>query len=220
MNLRALVTAIAVTFVLLSVVPAYGQAYPAFEGFIGFSLLNNDYGTVRHNSPGVQFNFGFNPLRRVRLITDLSAQFHGSEMRFGGEDVRLNEYRIMFGPEFVFRNRSRATPFAHILVGYARRSYSIPTGEWSCDYDGCSEDQFTLVRDSGFATAVGGGLDVDIRPNYGIRLIQFDYMRANLNRDYPDFVPDEGALPVINSWQKDYRISAGFYFRFGQRGNR
>ena len=219
MKRRGLVVAIAFALFLLLPAPLPAQAYPAVEGFAGFSLLNNEYGATRRNSPGLQLNFGYNPLRRVRLIADFSAQFHGSDIQFSNREVKVRDYRMLFGPEVVIRNRSRATPFAHVLAGYASRRFVWPTGEWNCtDISGdCSEIMRTLVSDSGFAMAVGGGVDVNLRPNYGIRLFQFDYMRAHLSRSNPDFVPDQGMLPTLKSWQTDYRISAGFYFRFGER---
>lgn len=36
------------------------QTYPAGEFHLGFTEFNNEYGTDRHNSPGVVFNFGYN----------------------------------------------------------------------------------------------------------------------------------------------------------------
>jgi hypothetical protein len=71
----------AVPAVFLVLIPqAWTQSYPATEGYLGYSHYNNEYGTDRHNSPGVEFNFGYNLARSLQLLADVGVQFHNTDI--------------------------------------------------------------------------------------------------------------------------------------------
>ncbi len=215
----ALVAALA----LASALPLRAQVYPTAEAYLSFAISNNEYGNDRLNSPGVQFSGGYNPHRYIRLTGEFSGFFHGTGLTFGGRELRMRDYQLLFGPEFVFRNRTRLSPFVHVLAGYATRRYAVPNGIYYCGggfFGSCTEQYTTLTSDSGFGAAFGGGLDINVHPVIAIRAVQFDYFRSNLGRGDLQFVTDQGPLPVLHSWQKNYRIGAGIVFKLGERGGR
>lgn len=209
---------------LLAVVPAHGQrfsaTYPAFEGFLGFSANNNQFGDDRHNSFGVQGSGSFNPHRNIRAVADFGAHYHGTDIRwsFNNREAHLTEYQFLLGPEFVLRNKSRSTPFVHAMVGVAGRHYAVPTGFVTCSYGGCYSEDFTLATDFGFASSFGGGVDVDISPLCALRVVQFDYIRTHLSRNTLNWPDIEGQLPIVTGWQNNYRFGIGVVFKIGERG--
>lgn len=211
-------------FALFLCVPtAQAQQYPVAESYVGFTVLNNEYGTDRHNSPGAQLSFGYNVARNLRLVTDFGAQSHRTDIVWtNGKQARANDYQLLFGPELAIRNSPRVTPFVHGLVGVAFRHYAVPNGDWICTgyptYS-CYQDHFDLAQETGFASGVGGGLDWHTHPTISVRLVQFDWIRSNLSRDNVDFSPAQGQLPILKGWQDNYRFSCGVTFRFGQKGS-
>lgn len=205
----------------VTVSDARAQAYPAMEAYVGYSHYNNEYGTDRHNSPGVQFNFGYNVARYLQLQGDFGAQFHNTNIVWtNGKKAEADSYQFLFGPELKMRNRSTVTPFAHVLAGAALRNYAVPTGDWVCNGFplNCYETSFSVARESGFAWSVGGGLDWQVRPWLSLRIVQFDWIRTHLSRDNESFSPHQGSLPTLSGWQDNYRFSAGIVFRLGERG--
>lgn len=194
------------------------QVYPVAEGYIGFTVMNNEYGTDRHNSPGVHFSFGYNVARNLRLLADFGAEYHNTNIFWtNGQKASANDYQLLFGPELTIRTSPKITPFFHGLVGVAFRHYAVPNGNWICIDFTCYQDHFDLAKENGFASGVGGGLDWHVRPNISVRFVQFDWIRTNLSRDNPDF-SIQNQLPVLKGWQDNYRFSAGVTFRFGEKG--
>lgn len=209
--------------VVAAVCGSRAQAYPAMEAYLGYSHYNNEYGTDRHNSPGLQFNFGYNVARNLQLLGDFGAQFHSTGIVWtNGKKAEADSYQFLFGPELRIRNRSTLTPFAHALAGAALRNYAVPTGNWICSGFplNCYETSFSVARDSGFAWSVGGGLDWQVRPWLSLRMVQFDWIRTHLSRDNRNFSPQQGSLPTLSGWQDNYRFSAGIVFRLGEKGLR
>jgi len=200
---------------------AWAQTYPAMEAYLGYSHYNNEYGTDRHNSPGLQFNFGYNIARNLQLLGDFGAQFHSTNIVWtNGKQAEADSYQFLFGPELKIRNRSRLTPFAHALAGAALRNYAVPSGNWVCTGfpSNCYQTSFSVARDSGFACSIGGGLDWRIHPAISLRIVQFDWIRCNLSRDNKDFSPQQGSLPIVSGWQDNYRFSIGVSFQLGEKG--
>ncbi len=202
--------------------PAWAQLYPAAEGYIGFTVFNNEYGTDRHNSPGVHASFGYNVARNLRLLADFGAQYHSTDIVWtNGQSASADDYQLLFGPELTLRHNPRVTPFVHGLVGVAFRHYAVPTGNWICTgYPNyiCYQDHFDIAKESGFASGVGGGIDWLVHPIVAVRLVQFDWIRTNLSRDNVNYSPAQGELPTLKGWQDNYRFSIGFTFRMGEKG--
>ncbi len=211
-------------FLVMLLLPstAQPQVYPAAEGYIGFTVFNNEYGTDRHNSPGVQFSFGYNAMRNLRIVGDFAAEIHDTNIVWtNGRRADADDYQLLFGPELTLRNSEKVTPFVHGLAGIALRHYAVPNGEWICSglppYN-CYQDHFDIARETGFASAVGGGFDWHLTPMVSFRLMQFDWLRSHLSRDNVNYSPAQGELPVLAGWQNNYRFSCGIVFRLGEKG--
>ncbi|HVN17557.1 MAG TPA: hypothetical protein VMU05_02265 [Dongiaceae bacterium] len=198
-----------------------GQSYPAAEAYFGFTVLNNEYGSDRHNSPGVVFDFGYNVRRSVRIVADFGAEFHDTNIFWvNGRKAHVNDYQMLFGPELVLRKSSKVTPFVHGLVGMGFRRYAVPSDSWSCDGFMCSQDSFNVAKESGFATGVGGGVDWHVRRGVSMRIAQFDWIRTNLNRANGAYAPVRNQLPSLGANQDNYRFSFGLTLHIGARRTR
>jgi hypothetical protein len=197
---------------------AHAQIFPAAEGYIGFTVLNNAYGTDRHNSPGVHFSFGYNAARNLRLLADFGAEIHDTNIVWtNGKKADADDYQLLFGPELTIRKHPKVTPFVHGLVGVAFRHYAVPNGNWICIDFNCYQDHFDIARETGFASGVGGGIDWHVHPQVSLRVVQFDWIRTNLSRDNANFSNVSG-LPTLQGWQDNYRFSCGVTFRMGEKG--
>jgi outer membrane immunogenic protein len=98
-------------------------------------------------------------------------------------------YTYLFGPRFSLRSDPHVTVFAHVLIGGGRltaSSGSVSAGE------------------NGFVTALGGGLDLPVRHNLAIRVMQVDYLLTR-------FARADGS----SATQSNIRVSAGIVFHFG-----
>ena len=102
---------------------------------------------------------------------------------------------MLFGPEFSYRSDSCFRPFAHVLFGFSQsdmdpidvRSIELDEGtgtnegyyyRYEYDIAGKVEGQ------TGFAVALGGGLDIKAGKHLSIRAIQLDYMPTYGQNEY------------------------------------
>jgi hypothetical protein len=112
----------------------------------------------------------------------ITADFSGHYGTYAGPTSR---YTFLFGPSFPFRIWN-LTPFAHVLLGVLH----VDTTE-----------NPTLTY-SGFARAVGGGLDLKASKRFAVRVGQFDYEWVHV----PAYnLPDTAG---------SFRVSAGIVFKF------
>ena len=114
-------------------------------------------------------------------------------------------YTTLFGPEFSYRKNSVVRPFAHILFGFSQATVdniAFESNEYQEYFGGYSksdrsyERSFTGKMDgsTGFAMAIGGGLDVKAGKHVSIRVFQLEYVPAysqydiafDYNQDYFD----------------------------------
>src|SRR5574337_1226971 len=103
-NVRLLSSAFAIFLSFCHAPYIRAQAYPAAEGYVGFTVFNNEYGTERHNSPGVHASFGYNVLRNLRLLADFGAEYHNTNIVWtNGKSASANDYQLLFGPELTIR---------------------------------------------------------------------------------------------------------------------
>jgi len=68
-------------------------------------------------------------------------------------ELKTRVYNFLAGPEFKARNSTRFTPFVHALGGFAHTSATFTT-------PGPTHILFLRRRDTSFAMALGGGLDI------------------------------------------------------------
>src|SRR5512146_1184506 len=91
----------AVAAVLLFTSALHGQTYPIAEGYLSFALAHSDHGLGAINSPGIQFSGSYNVHRFVRVTGEFSGLFHGTNLFWNGERMKLRDFHVLFGPEFV-----------------------------------------------------------------------------------------------------------------------
>ena len=187
-------------------VQAAAQDKPKAEVFGGYSYFHSDGGG---NLNGWNASASINLYKWIDVIADFgghygsdSASITTSVIGFPNISVRANAdssvHTFMGGPGFYLRTHSRFTPFTHFLFGAARvhskGSFSATVGDLVNNID-------FSITDTGFAMAIGGGLDLKITDSFALRLIQPDYLLARVGRNN----------------QSNARISAGIVFRFGSR---
>ena len=104
------------------------------------------------------------------------------------EIQNYSSYQFMVGPSFCIPNE-RFSPFVHALFGGVRTRSEILIID--------TREQFIVSSGARFAMGFGGGLDWNIVPFMGMRIIQFDYIPV-----------DES-----DSWRNNVRIQGGVLFR-------
>jgi len=128
--------------------------------FAGYSYL--------HTSPGInQFAFkanggdasvAFNVNSWASLVAEVGG-VHASKI--SGTDVDANAETFLFGPKISLFRKSKLTPFAQALVGFAHSNAA---------FNGTSFSR------NGFAVSPGVGLDWNVTRHIGVRLGQMDYL--------------------------------------------
>lgn len=105
-------------------------------------------------------------------------------------NLSMHAYSFLFGPRFSFRRSERWTPFVHTLFGRAHVGLVVGLPEIT--------SLSIEVPESGFAMAIGGGLDAKVRKHFAIRLVQADYLMTHL----------------LGSTQNNARIATGVVLRY------
>lgn len=106
-----------------------------------------------------------NVTQRFGVVADFSGHY-GSEID-GALLVKEDAHSFLFGPRFTFR-RKRVSPFVYALFGVTRfRASATVSGQTFSDVD------------TGFSSAVGGGMDIKLNDRVAIRAFQLDYFRPN-----------------------------------------
>ncbi len=183
---------IASVFVALMCASAVvGQDRRRFELFAGYSHNRVDVGPVEDFDPGDDLELddifderegfnGFNISAVGNFSRYLGAKFdysyHQKSFDFGADNTTVRLHNILGGIQ-VKNNESEGTikPFAHALVG---------VGRTEADLSEFDNDLFDF-DDTGFAAAIGGGLDIRVSNRVDVRLFQIDYNPMRF--DFSDF---------------------------------
>jgi hypothetical protein len=124
--------------------------------------------------------------RSLDLVTEVSILSGHPEARPGSENdstapkPHASTAFLMAGPQFTIRKHRLFQPFARALTGGSYRHVTPHRG------------------DAGFATGLGGGLDLAVSPHMAIRAIQYDFL----------------AHTGPNRWSNHHRVSFALVFRF------
>ena len=180
-GILAFATLLMAGILLLGTLPLLAQTdFPRGEVFVGYSYLSVDTGpsSSRKGLNGWNGQASVNLNRWFGLTADFGG-YYGSPFH-----VSVHDYSFLFGPTLTYR-AEHVAPFIHALVG--------------ADQFGASTGAGGSGSDTGFAWAVGGGLDLPINQRFGIRLAQVDLLRTNHGHDE----------------QNNIRASAGLLFMFG-----
>jgi opacity protein-like surface antigen len=190
--------------------------YPKVEVFVGYSALGEagsrgiSFGPNSSVAANYSADRGFetsivrNFRKRLGIKGDFSAHFN-NESASGpltyctplcttanqAFQLKTRVYNFLIGPEFKARNRTRVTPFAHVLGGLAHTSATFTTS-------GPTLNLLLKNTDNSFAMALGGGLDIRASKRVSFRALM-DYN--------PVFVRDS------TSGTRDFvRLSVGIVF--------
>ena len=187
--------AIAVLFVVFTIFSgAVCQTDPKLEVFGGYSYLrgHNALENANFNGWNASATYDFN--RWLGLTTDFSGHYRSA--------LDLNRHAFLIGPNFrLTPPDSRTNLFSHALVG------AVHSGSAA-----------SLLRGTSFGTALGGGMDIGMTKNMGLRLLQADYFgyRTHTGILCADFFPP--CLLPQTHWTNNFRASSGIVLRFGKTG--
>ncbi len=160
--------------------PLHAQSdFPRAQLFGGYSYVSVDTGP-NNSRKGLN---GWNGQGTVNLN-----RWFGLTADFGGYygspfNISVHDYTFMGGPTLTYR-AEHVAPFLHALVGADHFGVSNVPGAGS---------------NTKFAWAVGGGIDIPITRQFGIRLVQADFLRTMHGGDE----------------QNNIRLSTGLDFMFG-----
>ena len=172
-----------------SLAAAQSDDYKKFDLFAGYShnFINNTigaegFGDDPQGYPGFNASVTGNVSRYVGLKFDFSGHFKNRTILFGpvvnGIDLHSRLYNILGGVQ-IKDNSSETTfkPFVHVLAGAAHMRNRVDINNDVCIaiFPVPCPGDFT-EKDTGFAAAFGGGLDVRVSDRIDIRILQLDYL--------------------------------------------
>ena len=177
---------------------AFAQESPKVEIFGGYSYLhaddcddnsgpNCDGGLDLH---GFNISFNQNIVKWAGLKADISGHYGEVTLIPGSPKLDRDSYLFLVGPQFNLPKFERLRPYGHVLFGVMRvnlTSFGL-TGR-------------TTVRDSAFALAAGGGLDLKLTKKVAVRLFQADYVLTTFDSET----------------QNNFRASTGVVLRLGEQ---
>ncbi len=173
---------------LVAPILAQAQDSPSTEIFGGYSYLRGDDNNGGVDLHGWNVSFNQNIVKWAGIKGDFSGHYGDYDIVRGfGSD--LSAHLFLVGPQFTIRKSDRVQPFVHVLFGVARTDITFfdPTGR-------------IVQRDSAFALAAGGGLDVRLTDHLAVRLFQTDYVLTRFDDDN----------------QHNFRASTGLVLRLGK----
>ncbi|MGH9841711.1 MAG: outer membrane beta-barrel protein [Blastocatellia bacterium] len=185
-----------ITALMVLAMPLAAHAQKA-EIFGGYSYLrgddcddnsgpNCDGGLDLH---GFNVSFNQNLVKWAGLKLDISGHYGDVTVIPGQPKFDLDTYLFLAGPQFNLPKFARLRPYGHVLLGVMRVNVT--------SFGALGR---TSVRDSAFALAVGGGLDVKVTDLVAVRLFQADYILTTFDSER----------------QNNIRASTGVVFRFGE----
>jgi opacity protein-like surface antigen len=182
----------------------------------------------RANQNGWNASLAYNPSRNFALIADASGHYQsdGRNLQLSWEfpdnrnELRIKAestaYSFLFGPRVQVLGDKKISPFVHALLGISRMNRRL-TGLHAQSLFG-GEVRAPVrqsLTDTGFAFALGGGVDWRCSKRISIRLIQAEYIRTE-----KEFAYDKSFLDP--AWTKErmlngLRVSTGVIFNIGKR---
>jgi len=172
--------ALLIIVVFASCVSASAQSDKKPEFFAGYSfesvntgVSSSDLTTTtsldnRFKTNGLNLSAAGYFTKRLGVAADFSADFNSRSDTFGATvgQSKFSLYNITGGPQLKFPGSSKVAPFAHVLVGLARRNLTESFTSGTTNFT----DQNTS-----FAMNLGGGIDYKLSNRFAWRIAQFDY---------------------------------------------
>jgi hypothetical protein len=168
---------------------APGRLTPKFELAALFSYINFHPGSGFNSfsNTGGTGSFTYNVSRWLGLNAEAGAYGFSRSVPTGNGEGGFQTY--LFGPRLNLRRFDYFVPFAEFLVGAFRGDGQV-TG---------------ASKQSSFALATGGGVDVAFTKNIAWRFAQIDYLMTNAS----------GPNLAANSRQNNLRLGTGLVIRWG-----
>ena len=187
-----------VVLTLAMAVPAFAQLAPAYDVSVGYSLLrDNELADldVEETLHGWLASVGFNLNRWLGIVAEGGGNYATIEFQpppefpVGPVEIDLKVLTFMAGPRFASHASPSFTPYGQFLFGVARG-----TVEFLDESESSSE----------FAIQPGGGLDIWVIPDIGIRV------GADFRRIFVDDIEGDGG-------SNEFRFHVGIVIRGGSR---
>ena len=184
-------------FFLIGACPFASQAQDdvaPFEIFGGYSYLRT--GTpYDENSHGWNTSVSGNLTKHIAVKADFGGYYDRySRAVIGGPiAVSNNVHTFLFGPQLNFRATERVNPFIHTLFGAAHDKTIATRGAARVE-----------VVDTGFAVALGGGVDAKLNDSVSFRIFQTDYLLTRYR--------DPDLAPLAKRSIHHFRLSTGLVF--------
>lgn len=191
--------------VLLTSLPIAAQDYSKVDLFGGYQYSRLGSGiTLVPNANGWDGSATFNVNKTFGVEGDFNGAYQSynsvvaAQLGAGsGVNVPAKIYTYSGGPVISFRSKSRFTPFAHVLVGGARRNIAVSASSVS-----------VAIPSNGYAITAGGGLDLKVAKHISIRLVQADWV----DEHYGTLL---GVSGTGSSSAANFKISSGVVFNLG-----
>jgi len=195
-NMKATLTML-LLIAAVSLAPAAAQTpsalstKPSAEVALNYTYLHTNAppdacGCFSMNGGGASFAY---PAGNSLSVVAEAGAVAASNVNSSGLDLVLSNYLV--GGRYSLRRSTRFTPFAQVLIGAAHASGSLAPGTSG------------LGSSTGFAMAMGGGLDLKLSRRFALRLMQADYLLTLLPNG-------------TNDHQNNFRFSTGIVVRFGR----
>ena len=184
-------------FFLIGACPFASQAQDdvaPFEIFGGYSYLRT--GTpYDEDSHGRNTSVSANLTKNIAVKADFGGYYDRyARAAIGGPIAVSNRvHTFLFGPQFNFRATDRVNPFIHTLFGAAHDRTVATRGAAR-----------VVVVDTGFAMALGGGVDAKLNDSVSFRIFQTDYLLTRYRDPY--------IAPLAKRSIHHFRLSTGLVF--------
>jgi opacity protein-like surface antigen len=176
---------------LLSACPVASQAQDVFGGY---SYLRTGSG-YDQDSHGWNTSVSANLTRHIAVKADFAGHYDNYTVLNPINNIRVDTslHTFLFGPQFNFRATERVNPFIHVVFGAARDTAKARQGNVR-----------TSVSDTGFAMALGGGVDAKLGDHVSWRVFQTDYLLTRYRNPFQ--------TPVQKRNINHFRLSTGLVF--------
>ena len=184
-TLCAVIVAVCLTITSAQSQPSSDE-YHKNEFYVGYSNNQIDAGN-RTGLNGVEFSYTRNFSRYLGIKSDVSYATKKRELSFSTTDPNFGPYsfeqdtrrsvtNVLAGIQVKDNNtETRFKPFAYGMAGIAHNRSSFT--DYRCTSGTCPTPvlgDFSF-NDTGFAAAIGGGLDIKLSRRFDLRAIQVDY---------------------------------------------
>ncbi|MBS1809639.1 MAG: outer membrane beta-barrel protein [Acidobacteria bacterium] len=167
---------------------------PPFEIFGGYTYLKTGSG-YDQDLHGWNTSVSGNLTRHFAIKADFAGHYDNYTVRtaFNNVEVDNSLHTFMFGPQFNMRSSDRVNPFIHAIFGVARDITNARQG-----------NARATIADTGFAMALGGGVDAKLGEHVSWRVFQTDYLLTRYRNPQ--------RFPVRKESVHHFRVATGLVF--------